>query len=67
MIRSLWYQQVEAIIYVKIGNADADYYAYEPTAALLAWWETTKKDKHGKHCNYQRKCFHRLFFQPIEC
>ena len=26
-------------------------------AALLDWWETTKKDKNDKHCNNQRKQF----------
>ena len=25
--------------------------------ALLSRWETIKKDKHGKHCHDQRKCF----------
>ena len=47
--------QVEAIIDVKLGDADADSYKYEPMSALLALWETTKKYKHGKHCHYQRK------------
>ena len=57
MIRGLWDRQAEAIIDVKLGDADADSYKYEPTAALLAWWETIKKDKHGKHCHDQRKHF----------
>ena len=55
MIWSLWYRQVEAIIDVKLDNADADLYEYEPMAVLLARWETTKKYKHGKHCHDQRK------------
>ena len=25
--------------------------------ALLAWWETIKKDNHGKDCNNQKKHF----------
>ena len=49
MIRGLWDRQADAIIDVKLGNADADSYKYEPITALLAWWETTKKDKHDKH------------------
>ena len=51
MIRGLCDQQVEAIIDVKPVNADVDYYKYGPITALLDWWETIKKDKHGKHCN----------------
>ena len=47
MIRGLWDRQAESIIEVKIGNADA--YSY------VAWWETIKKDKHGKHCNNKWK------------
>ena len=31
-------------------------------AALLAWWETIKKDKHGKHCHDQRKHFSPFVF-----
>ena len=57
MILGLWDQQVKAIIEVKLGEADAGYYKYEPMAALLAWWETIKKYNHGNHCNNQRKHF----------
>ena len=55
MIRGLWDWQAESIIEVKIGNADADSYKYDPMEMLLAWWETIKKDKHGKHCNNKWK------------
>ena len=55
MVQGLWDRQVDAIIDVKIGDADADSYKYEPMAALLAQWEMIKKDKHGKHCHNQRK------------
>ena len=48
-------QQVEAIIDVKLGNTYENSYKYKPMAALLSPWETIKKDKHGKHCNNQRK------------
>ena len=57
MILGLWDQQVKAIIEVKLGEADAGYYKYEPMAALLAWWEMIKKDKHGKQCHDQQKHF----------
>ena len=55
MIQGLWDRQVEAIIDVKLGDADADSYKYEPMSALLAGWETIKNNKHGKHCNNQQK------------
>ena len=48
MVLVLWDSQVDAIIDVKISDADADSYKYEPMAALLARWETIKKDEHGK-------------------
>ena len=38
MVRGLWDFQVDAIIDVKLGDAEADSYNYEPVAALLAWW-----------------------------
>ena len=37
MIQGLWYLQVESIIVVKLGKADADSYKYGPMAALLSW------------------------------
>ena len=57
MIRGLCYQQADAVIDIKLGNAEADTYKYEPMAALLDWWEIIKKDKHGKHCQDQGKNF----------
>ena len=62
MIRGLWDRYSEAIIGVKIGDADADSYRYEPMAALLAWWEKINKDKKGKHCHYQREHFYPFLF-----
>ena len=35
MIRGLWDRQVEAIIDVKLGDADVDSYKYESMAALF--------------------------------
>ena len=57
MIRGLWDWQADVIIVIKLGDADTDSYKYQPMAALLSWWETIKKDKHGKHCHDQGKCF----------
>ena len=57
MFRGLWDRQVDTIIDVKLGEADADSYKYEPMAALLAQWETIKKDKHCKHCHKEQKHF----------
>ena len=46
----LWDHQVEAIIDIKLSDAESDSYKYEPMSALLARWETIKKYKHIKHC-----------------
>ena len=54
IIRDLWDWQDDTIIDIKLGDADADSYKYELMAALLDWWETIKKDKHGKHYHNQR-------------
>ena len=40
MIQVLWDHQVDAIIYVKLGDADVDSYKYKPTTALLTRCET---------------------------
>ena len=57
MIRVLWDRQVEAIIGVKLGDADADSYKYEIMASLIARWETIKKDNQCNHYHDQRKHF----------
>ena len=62
LIRGLWYRHTNTIIDVKIGNTDTDTYRFEPMLALMDWWEKTKKDKYGKKCHDQRKCFFRSFF-----
>ena len=61
MIRGLWDRQVDAVIDIKIGDADADTYKYEPMTSLLARWGKIKKDKHGKHCHDQREHFSPFF------
>ena len=66
MIRGLWYRQVVVINDVKLGDAGADTYKYEPMTVLLSRWEKINKDKHGKHCHDQRKFFCRLFSQWTE-
>ena len=38
MIQVLWNQQAEAIIGIKLVNADADSYKYDPMAVILYWW-----------------------------
>ena len=60
MIRGLWDRQVNAIIDVRLGDADADTYKYYPMASLMTRWEKIKKDKHSKHCHDQRKHFSSL-------
>ena len=57
MIQGLWDSQVDAIIDVKLGDADVDTYKYEPMTGLLVRWEKIKKYKHGKYCHDQRKHF----------
>ena len=57
MIQTLWYWQVEAVIYVRLGDTDADPYKYDPMVALLSRWEKIKKYKHGKNYCEQRKYF----------
>ena len=57
MIRDLWDRQVDAIINVRLGDADAETYKYELMQSILSRWENIKKDKHGKNCNDQRKMF----------
>ena len=55
MIQGLWGCQVDAITDVKLGDADANTYKYDPMTSPLARWEKIKKDKQGKHCYNQRK------------
>ena len=55
MIEGLWDRQVDAIIDVKLGDSDTDTYKYKPMISLLVRWEIINKDKHGNHCNDQRK------------
>ena len=64
MIQGLWDLQADSIIDVKLGNADADSYKYEPILVLLAWWETINKYKHGEHCYDQWKHFS-IFFLSV--
>ena len=61
IIQGLWVSKVDAIIGVKLGDADADNYKYKLMTALLDRWEIIKKDKHSKHCNDQQKHFLQFF------
>ena len=49
MIRGLWERQTDTIINVKLGDAVAGTYIFQPMAALLDRWDKIKKYKHGKH------------------
>ena len=62
MIQGLWDYQVDAIIDVKLGDADLDTYKYKIMTSILSRWENTKKDKHGKHCYDQQKHFFAVCF-----
>ena len=57
MVQGLWDLQVDAIIAVKLDEADADSYKYEPMTALLARWYMIKKEKHSKNYHEQKKKF----------
>ena len=62
MIQCLWYQQAESIIYVTLGNADADLYKFKTIMALLDWWEKINNDEHGNHFHYRRKIISVCYF-----
>ena len=47
MVLVLWVHKFNAIIDVKIGDADTDTYKYEPMTALLARWVMIKEYKQG--------------------
>ena len=57
VIRCFWDLQVDSIIDVKLGDANADTYMHKPMKKLLARWEKINTYKHGKHCNDQQKNF----------
>ena len=63
IVRGFWDHQVDAIIDVKLGDANAYTYKYEQMISLLDMWENIKKDKRGKHCHSQWNYFRCLFFQ----
>ena len=57
MIWGLWDWQAEATIEVKLGDADAESYRFDPMMALLDQLEKIKKDKQNKHWHFQRRHF----------
>ena len=57
IIGCLWDRQVDAIIDVKLGDADADTYKHKPMSKLMVRWEKIWKYNQGKHCNNRRKYF----------
>ena len=42
-IRGIWDRQTNATIDVKLGDADADIYRFEPMEKLLDWWEKPRR------------------------
>ena len=53
LIRGLWDRHTNTIIDVKLSNANADIYRFDPMDQLRDWWDKTNKDNHGKHCHEQ--------------
>ena len=66
LIWEWWKWQTDYIINVKLGNADADTYRFEPMDNILARWEKANKDKNGKQCYEQQKYFH-PFVLSVDC
>ena len=66
-IQGLWDPQANAIIDIKLGDSEVDYYKYEQIVALLNWWERIKKDKYGNHCHDQHKIILQLFILFTAC
>ena len=46
LVRVLWDRHIDAIIYVKIGNADTDTYRFLLMVTLMDRWDKMKKYKH---------------------
>ena len=67
MIQSSWDFQVDAIIDVELGDADADTYKYEPMASLMNRWVKIKKTSTISTVTTNRNIFLHLFFQWTEC
>ena len=65
MIQVLWDRHTDSIIDVKLGNADADSYIFEPMVVLLAQWEKINKDKQGKNWHYKQKQIY-LFISSVD-
>ena len=58
IILGLCERQTDAIIDIKLGDADAETYRYEPTHKLLYCWGEINKEKYVKNCHKQRKLFY---------
>ena len=57
LIRGLWDRHIDAIIDVKLGNADTDTYRFALMVTLMDIWDKMKKYKHERHCHKQHKPF----------
>ena len=49
-IHGLWASQIEAIIDVRFGYADAETWNPVRMYKLLVGWDKNKKEKHGQAC-----------------
>ena len=67
MVQGLWDRQVDAIINVKLGDADADSLNYEPMAALLPGGKRSKRTSTVSTFMTNGNIFRRLFSQWTEC
>ena len=53
----LWDRHTDAIIDVKLGDADTESYRFETMVGLLYQWDNINKDNHGNHLHNQLKQF----------
>ena len=56
-IQGPWESQIEAIIDIRLGDADAYTWKSFIMDKLLNGWEKTKKEKNGKDCYGQQRKF----------
>ena len=66
IVQFLWDIQVNTIIDVKLGDADADTYNYNPMASLMTRWKISRKTSMVSTVTTNRNFFRRLFFQWTE-
>ena len=67
LIWGLFGRHTDAIINIKLGNADVGTYMFDPMVTLLECWEKMKTDNHGNHYHKQHKHFLCLLFLLMAC